>query len=343
MKVKKIKLADLPLVYAVTSIKLHGQDYFLAASELEGEGSNCLLLHPKTGKCSRIWSRPGGVMSLIPVPGDEGAFLSIDEFYPVFKSEKASINLTRLTGSEECLHAQKKNICNLPYTHRITLLEETDGLFLAAANLCRSKKFVEDWSDPGGIHIGAYGDHVVLQEVYHGLSKNHGMYTQKTPAGDVLWIGAHEGLFRCSREGGRWITKQILNEEISDLWMYDIDGDGEQEIAVIRGFHGNEAAILKNRHGKYEQLAAVPLNFAHVVWLGALCGSMYMVTASRGGEMELAMHQIQCRNGGCELATTVLDKGTGATQIAVLGDEREAMICAANHESGTVDLYMLEK
>lgn len=341
MNLEKRMLAELPLVYAVTSIHMNGKDYFLAASELEGTQSKCLLIDPQTGHCELVWDRPGGVMSLIPVPDRNGEFLSIDEFYPVFKSKNAAIYLTKLSFAGGNLHTDKKKLCNLPYTHRITLLQEPDGLFLAAANLCRSKEFVEDWSAPGGIHIGAYGAQVSLEEVYHGLSKNHGMYTQRTQRGDVLWIGAHEGLFRCSREDGGWKTERILDEEISDLWMSDVDADGEDELAVICGFHGNKAQILKRKDDAYIPMASIPLNFAHVVWLGTLQDNPYMITASRGGEMELAIHRIMCADEGYRLQTTILDHGVGATQIAVVSADSKTMICAANHETGTVDLYTL--
>ena len=343
MNIMKKHLADLPLVYAVSSIVIGGRDYFLAASELEGEGSDCLLLDPDSGRSWRLWSAPGGVMSLIPIPGEEGAFLSIDEFYPVFKSEKASINKTVLHLDGDAVTVTKTEVCKLPFTHRITLLREPDGLFLAAANLCNSKKFVEDWSDPGGLHICEYGEHAQPQTVLSGLTKNHGMYTQATPEGDVLWIGAQEGLVRCRRENGAWTTEFVTHDETSDMWIADIDGDGEDEIAVIQGFHGDEANVLKKDGNSYRTVCTLPIRFGHVIWAGDILGAPHMITASRGGEMELALHRACAQDGRLGFETQIIEKGVGATQIAVLYRAQSVLVCASNHETGTVDLYTITK
>lgn len=341
MKIQKTHLADLPLVYAVSAIEIGGRDYFLAASELEGQGSLCLLLDPVTVRKDVIWEAPGGVMSLIPVPGEDGAFLSIEEFYPVFKSENASIHKTVLKVREDGLDIRKELICRLPFTHRITLLQEPDGLYLAAANLCNSKKFTEDWSDPGGVHIGPFGEQVTLTTVLGGLSKNHGMYTQPTPGGDVLWVGAHEGVTRYWREDGCWKHEFVIRDETSDMWIADIDGDGEEEMAVIQGFHGNTAKVLKQRGGLWQPIAELPIDFGHVVWAGRILGSSCLITGSRGGDMALTLHRVIPEEGGLGFESQRLEAGVGSTQIAVLHRENAEWICSANHETGTVDLYTI--
>ena len=339
MQIQKTFLADVPWVYAVSAIEITGKEYFLAASELEGQGSLCLLLDPVSGRKDVIWEAPGGVMSLIPVPGEDGAFLSIEEFYPIFKSEKASIHKTVLKIREDGLDVEKKEIYRLPFTHRITLLQEPDGLYLAAANLCNSKKFVEDWSDPGGVHIGPYQETIQLEQILGGLSKNHGMYTQPTANGDVLWIGAHEGVTRYWREDGTWKCEFVLRDETSDMWIADIDGDGQDEMAVIQGFHGNYARVLKCIDGSWQSIGEIPINFGHVVWAGEVLGSRCLITASRGGDMALSLHKVTSCGGKLQFETQVLEEGVGSTQIAVIHGENSVWICSANHETGTVDLY----
>lgn len=341
MKIEKVHLADLPLVYAVTAITISGKDYFLAASELEGKGAQCLLLDPVSGRKEVIWDAPGGVMSLIPVPGEDGAFLSIEEFYPVFKSENASIHKTALHISEDHVQIEKKLLYRLPFTHRITLLQEPDGMYLAAANLCRSKQYTDDWSDPGGVHIGLYGDQIELTQILGGMSKNHGMYTQPTENGDVLWIGAHEGMTRYWRENGQWQHTFVVRNEISDMWVADIDGDGEEEVAVIQGFHGDTASVLKCVDGTYRSVADLPITFGHVVWAGQLLGQNYVITASRGGDMALKLHRVIAADGGLTFETQVAENGVGSTQIAVIHGKDYEWICSANHETGTVDMYVL--
>ena len=59
MQVKKRFLARLPWVYAITTLELEGRTWCLAASELEGEGGDCLLIDPDTGAVHTVWNRAG--------------------------------------------------------------------------------------------------------------------------------------------------------------------------------------------------------------------------------------------------------------------------------------------
>ena len=342
MQVKKRFLARLPWVYAITTLELEGRTWCLAASELEGEGGDCLLIDPDTGAVHTVWTGPGGVMSLVPIPGEAGAFLSIDEFYPVFQSEHASVHRTALSFEGGRLRVDKTLLCRLPYTHRITLLREADGVYLAAASLCERKDFVEDWAHPGGIYIGAYDPAGVrLEPVYQGLTKHHGMYTQPCPGGDVLWLSAQEGILRVRRQSGGWNTEFVFREETSDLWLSDLDGDGKEELAVIQGFHGDTVSILKSGPGGYEKQVTIPVHFGHVVWSGQVLGSPSLITASRAGDMELTLHRVTLQEGHIQLEPQILDRGSGATQIAVVSEHSRVRIFSASHETGAVDLYEL--
>lgn len=341
MNVQKKLLAQLPLVYAVSAMTVEGRTCFLAASEQEGDGSLCLLLDPETGRKDVLWESPGGVMSLIPVPNQEGVFLSIEEFYPVFRSENASVWRNRLTMQEDHVTVSRELLCRLPFVHRITLLQEPDGLYLAAANLCSSKKFVEDWSDPGGVYIGRYGESVKLEKIAGGLTKNHGMFTQKTADGDVLWVGTKEGVSRYWQKNGCWKYETVVRDETSDMWISDIDADGIEEMAVIQGFHGNNARLLKQTAGAWDLKAELPIDFGHVVWTGQILGNSCLITGSRGGDMALKLHHILPEADGYRFETQILEAGVGSTQIAVAECGNGVWICSANHGSGTVDLYTL--
>lgn len=342
MQITKKHLADLPWVYAVTTISMDGKTYFLAASELEGKGGSCLLIEPCSGRVYTLWDMPGGVMTLLPVPGERGAFLAIEAFYPVFQSEQAVITKTVVDFTDNNVSVSKRELCQLPFVHRIALLHEPDGLYLAAATLCSSKKFVEDWSDPGGLYIGAYGENIQLEQVCSGLSKNHGMFVEAAAKGDVLWVGAQEGVLRCQRNAGVWQTEMFMQEETSDLCIADIDGDGREEMAVIQGFHGDAVRVIKKQGDACVTISELPVQFGHVVWAGNILGSMRLITASRGGKMELAMHSVVAAPEKLCFETTILDIGVGSTQIAVIDGVVSAEILAANHETGTVDLYRLD-
>lgn len=341
MHVEKRHLANLDMVYAVALTTINGREYCLAGSEKEN--GSVLLIDTEEGRVITLWDGPGGVMSLVPVEHEEGTFLSIDEFYPVFRSERASINRTKLTITDGGVRVEKTVLCRLPFVHRIALVSGMDGLYLAAASLCSAKKYADDWSSPGGIYIGKYdaGSEVELKPVYMGLSKNHGMFVESRDGRDVLWVGAHEGVVCCFAERASWHAKPVMDIETSDIWIYDIDRDGEAEMATIQGFHGNEVNLYKKMGGSYEKIACFPVRFGHVVWIGDILGRSALITASRAGDMALDLYMLSCSSNGLIAEKITLDTGVGTTQIAVSSDGKQARIYAANHETGTVDMYQI--
>lgn len=82
--------------------------------------------------------------------------LSIEEFYPVFNSASAKIIKTELHRQGGSIKVKKHVLAEVPYVHRISLLREADGLYLAAGILCRQKACSDDWSTPGSLKIGKY-------------------------------------------------------------------------------------------------------------------------------------------------------------------------------------------
>lgn len=340
MRVEKKHLADLEMVYAVAAFHMNGKEYCLAASEKKG--GSCLLLDPQTGERWELWDRPGGVMTLLQVPG-RNAFLSIEEFYPVFLSEKAGVYETTLSFENGNLKTEKIKLCDLPFVHRVGLMEEEDGLYLMGASLCSGKDYVEDWSRPGGIYIGKYeyGCPVTLTEVYHGLTKNHGMYIEKEGQGSTAYIGAQEGVAKCwrNRQYGQWECRLLDLGETSDIWLSDVDGDGEKEMAVIQGFHGGSIRIFKSYEKNPRKFSEIPICFGHVLWAGEILGNRCIIGGSRDGDKELAVYELTQDGGTCR--KTILDQEMAPTQIAVGGRSGSSCIYTANHGAGSVDMYTL--
>lgn len=154
LDVKKTILADgIPFLYAAAQVMVDGRRYYVVSSE--NPGGKALLIDAETEECFLLPDGPGGVMTFIQAPG-ESAMLSIEEFYPVFNSASAKIIKTELHRQGGSIKVKKHVLAEVPYVHRISLLREADGLYLAAGILCRQKACSDDWSTPGSLKIGKY-------------------------------------------------------------------------------------------------------------------------------------------------------------------------------------------
>lgn len=338
MEIQKKRIAHLDKVYAVAAVQIGGRDYCMAASE--NRDGTCLLIDIETEQCVTVWDGPGGVMSLVPVRGEQ-AVLSIEGFYPVFDSKESVICRTELAFEDGKLKAEKKKLCNLPYVHRIGLVYEGGKPFLVASTLCAYKAYTEDWSQPGSIFAGEYKKDRPLELtcLYEGLTKNHGMYIDETKSSPEIYAGAAEGILHIRKEGG-WNVQLWDAGETSDICLADVDRDGTEEIAVIQGFHGRHIRLLKQQADGFCCIGELPLRFGHVLWAGEIFGSLYLIGGSRGGDKALSVYRVE-RGEKPKLHLVYRDVGTGAAQIAVLRRKDKVRILAASHGEDAVDMYTL--
>ena len=92
---KKKVLATLEKCYSVAPLSYKGQPHFLVAAE---KHDRCILFDTQGKEVSTIWEGPGGVMTMVQIPGTDGRFLATHEFYSPNDSAQARIVLAEPAG-----------------------------------------------------------------------------------------------------------------------------------------------------------------------------------------------------------------------------------------------------
>lgn len=340
---RKVLLDRISGLYGVAEITLLKKQYYAAASE--NRNGPVFLIDQLDDQVFPLEGGAGGVMNLVDVPG-ENAMLSIEGFYPVFDSAAAVIEKIGLNRENDQILTKRRVLTPAPYVHRIGMLHEADGLFLAAGILCAKKDFQEDWSSAGSLQIGRYSpdEEFSFETVHHGIFKHHAMQTVSNREGfDELYFGGTEGCFKVTRKAGQWICEQVLDIPTSEIVVYDLDGDGERELAVIEGFHGNNVAVFRNINGRYERVLDLPIQFGHVLWGGDILARPGLISSSRDGDKALYLYRLK-RGAGTtmELSERIaIDQGQAASQILVCQRTGSIQVIAANHGAGQLVRYTL--
>lgn len=305
----------------------------MTASEArEGE---VLLIDTQTKRVQIISGLAGGVMSLIPIPEDEGAFLAIQKFYPVFDSAAAEIVYCKLQHTDEAvLKAEVRVVACVPYVHRIALTGCAGARKLLAANLCNSKAFQDDWSQPGEVKEFTLNNAFEVTDcriVVDGIHKNHGMYLHHS---QVL-VSGEEGIWSIDAAGA---AEKICDSAVSDLCLFDIDGDGIEEIICIAPFHGNAVQVLKRNAAGWEIMHEETVNFGHAIWCGMLGDTPAILSCSRGGDRATWLYRL-LETGKYE--RILIEGNVGAANITVAEDGEQIVLYAANHGENETARYTI--
>lgn len=336
MEFKKIFRDTLEHCYAVMHLKNKEHDFLVVASE---ENQPCYAYDLDHHFARReVWPQIGGTMTMVQIPGTLD-FLATQMFYPGFQAAKCRLVCEKFNGNtwEESIVAE------VPYVHRFDLIPAEDGgYWYIGCSVARSKKFTEDWSDPGQIFVGRYcHQQSVLEDVHtlpKTLTKNHGYYR---PAGkEYAFITAADGIYRLyfPKEGKDWCLEQINERETSDIVPCDINGDGKDEYMAIEGFHGDrlrfydEKFTLMNAEG----LKATP--FGHALWGGRVYGKACFIFGYRGGDRKLFC--ITQESG--KFCFQEIDQQAGTSNVLVYEKGKEFFLLAANRESSEVAVYKAE-
>lgn len=345
LKFSKKIVANIEKCYAVCPTTIRGEKGFLIATEKAG---GCFFFNLEGDLVEQIWSEPGGVMSLVPVPGHEGQFLSTQEFYSPNDSKNARIILaTPLEQGWEI-----KTLAELPFVHRFDILSTSGKNYLIGCTLKSDHNFKEDWTHPGKVYVcqlpedlNAPDCKLDFKVIMEGLTRNHGYYRSFENGQPYALVSAENGIFIVKPPQGdnpNWQVEKILDQASSDATLIDLDGDGKPELVTLSPFHGDDLNIYRLVAGKYVLDFSYPekLEFLHAIWSGKINGVPTVLIGHRKGKRDLFIltydHDLKT------YVRQTIDEDHGPANVAVIDTAGKQLIIATNRETDEVALYTLE-
>ena len=116
MKIEKKVISNLNKCYAMSELTRKGERCFLVAAEKKDP---CYLFSEDGALLDTVWTEPGGVMTMVPVPGTEGQFLATHKFYSPNDSAGAKIVIATAKGVGDW---EIRTLCEAPFVHRFGIL-----------------------------------------------------------------------------------------------------------------------------------------------------------------------------------------------------------------------------
>ncbi|MDR1936543.1 MAG: hypothetical protein LBS49_13380 [Candidatus Accumulibacter sp.] len=342
MKIEKRFLATLERCYACNSIEVDGLRRILLATE--GRGACLAWTAPDYTRSHVVWDGPGGTMSMAPIPGTNGEFLAVQQFFRMYDWEEAKLAHVRPLASGGY---EVTGILRLPYIHRFDLLTVGGRHYFIACTLATAKAAKDDWSHPGKIWVGEYTapGPLPVRVLKDGLSKNHG-YSRLTRDGATHGlVTCEQGAFQVTpphAPDGDWQVRQFMDWPIGDIAAIDIDGDGELEFATIEPFHGQYFRVYKKIDGAFVKLFEHPevSEFYHVVVGATLAGEPVFIGGCRRGKQQLFYVRAR-RKAPLELEAVLIEAGVGPSNACVVHEPGRDIIVAANREKAEAALYFV--
>lgn len=337
--VTKKVVAEFDKLYAIAGLTDKGH-FTTCYAASEGREGRCVEVDLISGIETEIWSSVGGTMTLCPT-GEKDEVLATQKFWPVFDAEESVIVRIHKEGKGYVTEQIQK----IPYLHRFEFLDLSWGRVLVVATLCGQKSHKDDWSQPGAVYAGIVekgrAEPVILEPVLKDITRNHGFCVTTVQGETAVLIGAAEGVFALyppEKRGGGWESKKLLERETSDVACFDLDDDGQDELVIIEGFHGNQVTVNKWINGGFQPVWNTNVAFGHALWCGKIAEKRCLITGYRRGEMELSLFDFtDCFKNPNHL---LIGNG-GPSQICVSPNEKGAEIISADREKGQAVLYLL--
>lgn len=359
--VSKKVIATMPKCYAICMLESGGETSFLVATEKEGA---CNRFDTDGNLLETIWTEPGGVMTMVQVPGGNGAFLSTHEFFSPNDSAKAKLVLAEPVGTDgrpvknlQEEHTWKiRTICPLPFVHRFDILESAGKHYIIACTLKSGHEYKEDWTHPGKVQVRELpadfaefdadaGKPMEFSVLLDGQTKNHGYGRFVNASGQLQsLIATDNGLFRITPPTGEnpeWQVEKLLDKSCSDVRAYDIDEDGRTEFLLYAPFHGAELTVWRETETGLTEIYRneEELPFLHALWGGELAGLPAFLVGHRQGNRDLLA--LTWDEDNQQIKQEKLDQNIGPTNVQVFRRNGQDYIISANREIDEVALYTI--
>lgn len=347
MNVEKKVIKNLNKCYALARLQYQGKDHFIVAAEKQDPA----YLFDMDGNLEdKIWDGPGGVMSMVQVPGTDGQYLSTYKFYSPNDSKEAKIVIITPKGKGDW---EVRTLVDLPHVHRFDLLERDGHVYLIACALKSGHDYKEDWTKPGKVYgaelpsdlSGFDDDHQLeLTVLKENMLKNHGYYRVMKDGVPTAVVSCNEGVFRFTppAEGGtQWTIETLLESPASDAVLVDMDGDGEEELCTLAPFHGEKVSIYKKVNGSYEKAYDFPedAEFTHAIYGGDLCGIPSFVVGHRKGKRNLFVIRYHQETG--TYGYEIIDENVGPANVLHFVKDGKDVLVAANREIDEIAYYTI--
>jgi hypothetical protein len=343
---RKIKLLDLPAVYTATAFAFHGRWCIGAGPE---KVHSVFLVEFDEGRPIRVETvadGPGGMMSLVPVPGESRRLVSVMGLFPPFIGQAAGVFLHACTPGGAW---ETRKVIALPFAHRCEIVRHQGENHLFVATVSRHKADPADWSQPGELHVARIPETAdepwQTRVLKNGLFRHHGMLKTRFDGEELLAVSSAEGIFGFQPEsagGGGWKEIRLFDREVSEFAFIDLDGDGADELATIEPFHGNRLNFYKrNAAAAWERYYESPLSFGHGLSAGRIGGQPVVVVGNRRDSGNLEMHIVRDLAQGA-VERCVVEAQVQPTQTQIFSRQGADYLLSANQAKNEVALYQWE-
>jgi hypothetical protein len=337
MTFEKTVIHRMNMPYAIGTLGSGAERSVVCATEDHGPA---VRIAPPWRSARPFLPGPGGCMSLLPDPERNGEMYAVMGCFLGYEFQGGGIYWTRAADDGESTAVR---VLDLPFAHRIGIARRGAARYLLAANLAADKKDAADWSRAGGVYAALLdGDPdtpLELHPVLTGLHRNHGFLLASLEGSPTLLVGAAEGLMGVdlAPANTEWKSRTVLPRETSEMAVFDVDGDGRDELVTIEPFHGNTLRAYRHEGNNWTPFWEAELEYGHCVLAGMFDGRRTVIVSNRSGSRSLLLF----RFGGdaARPERVVVDEGAGAANMLVLGHAGRDRLFAANQAAGEIVMY----
>lgn len=348
VKADKKVIGELEKCYSLAMLHYQGKDHFLCAAE---KVNSCYLISLAGEIEETVWEGPGGVMTMVQVPGTDGQFLATRKFYSPNDSKEASIVVVTPKGKNDW---EVRTLCDLPFVHRFDILQAGGRKYIIACALKSDHEFKDDWRFPGKVFAAELpddltgfhdGNQLKLEPIKENMLKNHGYYRHVEPDGSTSSIvSCDNGIFQFfppQTADGNWRIETLVEEAASDALLLDLNNDGVEELCALSPFHGDTVKLYEKQEERFVPAYEYPekLEFLHAIFGGRVAGENMFIIGNRKGDRKL----LAFTYGENGYEAQELDAGRGAANVLHYVYDGKDIIIAANRETNEIARYELTK